>query len=383
MKHWIFTALGDRGGLEQRLNVLAGRGLELQSIGDGLSVLGEFQPTNRSELSYCVETPPLLRTNDQIRHSMEEHAARGWRPVGTINGMDVYCAAPLRFPKRVESPQRRWPELFSLLGVAMSCCLCLFLPGGRWYLSNAEIVLHLSAFLFLPVGMIWSAWRLYRFVRLPGEEPLETLVLLRGVVSCLWFLWWIVLAVSVILTLLPLRWGLLILLLGLILFLCSGVSVEEGKLVRIQRGRLIWCGVCLGGMLLLAIGLNWLGISSEVREFHSGPTAWEADRFVHLADVMSPSEELLFSEYRRQESLLVRWESCSESSEGQHLECQVYTCPVPAVCRLLSGQWVTGLAPEGENRSAWVAEGKRMMIVTCSQAWEKDPRRQMKSLLSG
>ena len=108
MKRWILTALGDAFGLEQRLNQLAASGCELVTEQDGLHLFGTFAPTSRRELRYYVEPAPLFRTREQTLHRVGQLRALGWDSLCTLNGLDVYASAPLRFPEPPQRSASRW-----------------------------------------------------------------------------------------------------------------------------------------------------------------------------------------------------------------------------------------------------------------------------------
>lgn len=382
MKRWILTAVGDSLGLEQRLNQLAREGLELLPSGDGFTVLGEFQPTNRAELQYFVETAPLFRSEAELRKIVELRADEGWEAVGTLNGLDVYSSSPLRFPEPPKRCPRRAKELLSAAGVLLSLLLSVLVPGARWYLSNVELFLHLSFYLLLPLGAMWIIWRLARLAVPGGSASPAALVLLRGGLSLLWRLWWILLCASVILTLLPLHWAMMVLLFGLILRLLPGVQTgEDGHVTWSARVSPLWRAACLGLALLMAIGLNRMRVTALIREFRVGSAAWTGAPTIQLSDVMDKPGEILSSEHRKQGSLLVEWESWSESSEEQRIECELYTCHLPGLRTLLMGRWLSHLPPEEEHRSAWAAQGNRLMLCTCTQPWERDPGERMTALL--
>lgn len=380
MKKWIFTAFGDALGLEQRLNQLAGTGLELVSAEDGLLFRGEFVPTSRQELRYFAEHAPLLRTQEQLLHRVEELRALGWDSRCTLNGLDIYASAPLRFPESPMPYRSRLPDLVALLGVLLSLLLCILLPGPEWYLNNLELFLHLSAFLLLPIGTLWTLWRLVRLMVPARRAAPVPLVLLRGALSALWLLWWWLLAVSVVFTLLPPFWALVTLLAGLMLRLWLGISMSpEGKPRWTHYTPLSQRLACVGLTLLLAIGLHRLGVTAAVQDYAAGAAPWGDGWAVHTADVMQDPGELTSTEYRKSGSLLVQRDSYTEVSEGQRLECQRCTCLIPAMNGLLLERWTAQLPTSGERYT--VTRGRQTLLLWCARPCDTDPTPQMRGLL--
>lgn len=380
MKKWIFTAFGDAFGLEQRLNQLADAGLELVSAEDGLLFRGEFVPTSRQELRYFVEPAPILRSEEQLLHRVEELRALGWDSKCTLNGLDIYVSAPLRFPERPMPKISRSAGICSLLGVLFSLLLCTLLPGPEWYLNNSELFMHLSAFFLLPIGTLWALWRLVRLIVPARRVAPAPLVLLRGTLSALWLLWWWLFAASVVLTLLPPFWALVTLLSGLLLRLWLGIGTSpEGKPRWTHHTPLSQRLACVGLTLLLAIGLHRLGVTAAVQDYAAGAAPWGDGWAVHTSDVMQDPGELSSTEYRKSGSLLVRRESYTEVSEGQRLECQRCTCLIPALNGLLSERWTAQLPTSGERYT--VTRGRQTLLLWCARPCDTDPEPQMRTLL--
>ena len=98
------------------------------------------------------------------------------------------------------------------------------------------------------------------------------------------------------------------------------------------------------------------------------------------SDVMEEPGELVFTEYRKSASLLVREESLSEVREGQRLECQRYTCLVPALNRALSAQWRAQLPAEGEIFC--VTQGRQTLLLWCARPCDTNPEPRMRELLN-
>lgn len=380
MKKWIFTAFGDIFGMEQRLNHLSDAGLELVSAEDGLTFWGDFAHTSRQELRYYVEPAPILRSEEQLLHRVEELRGLGWDSRCTLNGLDVYASAPLRFPERPMPYRSRLPDLVALLGVLLSLLLCTLLPGPEWYLNNSELFLHLSAFLLLPIGTLWALWRLVRLIVPARRAALVPLVLLRGMLSALWLLWWWLLADSVVLTLLPLFWAFITLLAGLLLRLWLGIGTSpEGKPRWTHHTPLSQRLVCVGLTLLLAIGLHRLGVTAAVQDYAAGAAPWGDGWALHTSDVMTNPGVISSTEYRKQGSLLVQRESYTEVSETQRLECQRCTCLIPALNGLLSERWTAQLPTSGERYT--VTRGRQTLLLWCARPCDKDPTPQMQELL--
>lgn len=381
MKKWIFTAFGDAFGLEQRLNQLADAGLELVSAEDGLTFRGEFVPTSRQELRYFVEPAPLLRTKEQLLHRVEELRALGWVSRCTLNGLDVYASAPLRFPERPMPYRSRLPDLVALLGVLLSLLLCILLPGPEWYLNNTELFMRLSAVFLLPIGTLWALWRLVRLMVPARRAAPVPLVLLRGALSALWLLWWWLLAVSVVFTLLPPFWALVTLLSGLLLRLWLGIGTSpEGKPCWTHHTSLSQRFGCVGLTLLLAIGLHRLGVTAVARDYAAGAAPWGDGWAVHTSDVMREPAEISSTEYRKCGSLIVQRESYTEVSETQRLECQRCTCLIPALNGLLSERWTAQLPTSGERYT--VTRGRQTLLLWCARPCDMDPEPQMRALLN-
>ena len=383
MKRWIYTAAGDDLGLEQRLNSLAEQGLELVSPGDSTCYWAEFLPTNRTELRYYVEAAPLFRSDKQLRKIVEQRTAQGWEPLGTINGLDVYQSAPLRFPREVHRRQPSHavclPMLWLLL--SMGTCLAWGALSQQWYLSNLGVFLFATGFLLLPLGAVWIIWRMVRLFFSAKKAAPVPIVLLRGALAAAWRIWGLFLVVSLVMTLVLPLWAGMILALGALLYLGALlIRDEEGRITR-RRVSFRWKALCVGLTLLLSIGVSRLVGSTIAHSFTVGPSDWGQDWMVHAAEVTKEPGDITSTEYRRRGSVLVQWESVTESTENQNLECQLYTCAVPALCDYVEQKELSRHPSDG-NRTACVKNGRRFLLLRCDQSWDTDPAERMTELLS-
>lgn len=383
MKRWIFTAAGDDLGLERRLNSLAEQGLELVSPGDGACYWAEFQTTKRSELRYFAEAAPLFRSDEQLRKSVEQRTAQGWEPIGTINGLDVYRSAPLRFPGEVErqqSPAVRLPMLWLLLSIGM--CLAWGLMSQQWYLTNLGVFLFVTGVPLVPLAALGFVWRLVQLLAPPKTAAPEPLVLLRGVLAAAWRVWGLLLLGSLVMTLVRPLWAGLILALGVLLYLGTLLTRNEEGLIARRRVPFRWKAFCVGLTLLLSLGVSYLSGSTITHSFAVGPVDWGRGWMVHVSEVANHPGEITSTEYHRRGSVLVQWECVTESAENQRLECQLYTCALPALCDYVEQQELTRHPPES-GRTAWVRDGKRLLLLRCDQSWDTDPTGRMTELLAG
>jgi hypothetical protein len=173
----------------------------------------------------------------------------------------------------------------------------------------------------------------------------------------------------------------MILALGVLLYLGALlIRTEEGRITR-RRVPFRWKALCVGVTLLLSIGVNHLTGSTIAHSFAVGPADWGRGWMVHAAEVTETPGEITSTEYRRRGSVLVQWESVTESAENQRLECQLYTCAVPALCDYVEQKELSRHPSDG-NRTACVKNGRHFLLLRCDQSWDINPTDRMTELLS-
>lgn len=369
--------MGDDLGFNLRLNHLAEQSWEWTPDGDGTCWLARLHPTKRTELRYFVETAPLLRTRDQLRSQVERRTAQGWEPLGTVNGMDVYRSAPCRSPEPPQRTRTAAPCVRSLLLALAAALLCLMWPhpGAEWYLSDISALLWLSRFIVAPIGIIWAIWRLFRcFLPAKRSAPVPVVVL-RGVLAGLLWLWLLILSGALVLTLLPLPWAAGLLSLGVLFRLGAALEPPDDQHPARWRphaeARLTIC--CLEAVLLLAIGLNRLGIANSVHFY--GTNLEQAQRFVRVQDLDTDAGEVLSAEYRRGASLLAAKESYTETAEGLVVDCVRYRIALPGLRRAVRARL------ERFDHVVVVEQGRELMLLYSSQPLKSDPTERMNTLL--
>lgn len=385
---WVFTAMGDDLGLNERLNRWAEQGWEWEPSGDGSCYLARLRRTERTELRYFVETAPLLRSETRIRAQVERRSAAGWKPLGTVNGLDIYRSAPCC---EVETPVRetgavRSTSFRSALLSLLALLLCLQWPllGVEWYLTDLGAFLWLSRFVVLPVAAVWAVWRGTRALVPAKRAAHSAVVIFRGIIAALFRLWLVLLAAAVVLTLLPLPWAAGVLALGILLRLAFRFDLDpiEDKLHWSPRSSIRFTLCCVGAVLLLTIGLHQLGITNAVRIYSAGNgVPVEASCFLHAEDLTANPGSVFSSEYSRHSSLLAEQESYTETTEQLHMDCICYRSAVPMMRTYLQRKLKDAAA--GEDNTVLVIGDKGAVLLRCSGSWEKDPSDALKALLEG
>lgn len=245
---------------------MASDGWELDWDGDGNTLLAGFSRTERRELVYDTEPAPLLRDAGQLEATVELRRQAGWEAVGTINGVDIYRAMPCRTPQVVESlTDRRWLPggLLTLTVFAAGVLLCWSWQrfGGQWYSSDLSAFLYLSRFLYTAAAVYWGLWTLLHVIRPAQKPPQAAWFWLRSVLLAGNCLWWILILASLVLTLLPTRWAL-----GLLV-----VSIMAAVLLWVCQWKL--SRVLLAGCILL-VALILRQVLPDTHFYSEGSAAW-------------------------------------------------------------------------------------------------------------
>jgi hypothetical protein len=264
----------------------------------------------------------------------------------------------------------------------MGTCLAWGAPSQQWFLSNLGVYLFLTGFPLVPLAALGYVWRLVRLLFPAKKAAPVPVILLRGALAAAWRFWGLFLFVSLVMTLEPPLWAGMILALGVLLYLGALlIRTEEGRITR-RRVSFRWKALCVGVTLLLSIGVNHLTGSTIAHSFAVGPADWGRGWMVHASEVANHPGEITSTEYHRRGSVLVQWECVTESTENQRLECQLYPCALPALCDYVEQQELTRHPPES-GRTAWVRDGKRLLLLRCDQSWDTDPTGRMTELLAG
>ncbi len=325
----MLCPIGDALGLEERLNRLAAEGWELDWTGDGTALFGQFQRTERTELCYHVEIPPLFRDEEGVKQAVERRERDGWEPVGTINGLDVYAAMPCRFPQKpcdlVEQNRNWMPRgILSIILTLAVICLCWFgnFFNQPWYLNDWSVILHLSRLPVTLLGAYWIGWNLCRIIK-PVEKAGSPLFFrLRWALLAAFYLWTLCLLMSVVLTVLPMAWSVGTAALGVIL-VCGTAALQQVRDGRLTKSIIL---TLLGAVLLLTCVLNL--VLEKPHRYSVGNASWRMSliEMVHREDLTDTKAELLSVEYDKEGSLLVQKETYEEDWADMRLKCKRYSC---------------------------------------------------------
>lgn len=353
---WIFSAPGDHAGLCQRLNRLAADGWELDWDGDGNALLAQFIRTERTELIYNTEPAPLLRDAGQLEAAVEQHRQAGWEPVGTINGVDVYCSMPCRAPQAManltDHHRVYGSGILTLLAFAAGVILCWSWQwfGAQWYSSNLSVFLYLSRFIYTAAAVYWGLWTLFHLIRPVKKPPRAAWFWFRSVLLAGQYLWWILALSSVVLTLLPIGWALGLLVIGI-----AATVLLRAWHWNVSRVLLAGC------ILLAALGLH--PFFPDVHLYSEGSAAWRSGLTgIVQAETLGEGEKTLLSvEYEESGSLLAQKRAYQESREGLQIKCEHYSCATAALAALIKQELETQ-----NPDSCIVSQGRSVMLLEVS-----------------
>lgn len=362
---WLYSLSGDYLAVRERLNALAAEGWEMDKPADGRCLVGRFQRTRRKELCYDVEIAPIFSSQGELQRTVDLRAAEGWEAVCTINGMNIYCSMPCRDPQTAEQAQdaiRRWRGrggaflLFLLLG------LCLSLGAERlckpWYGNNISAFFHLSLLPLCMISLLMGIWVGVSMIK-PVQKTEKTLFFhIRCGFLALLSLWWLMLAASILLTLLPVTWAAGVALGGVVLHLLLRLP---GKLSA-------------GCTLLLAFLLSLLLPMQQLASVNG--TVWREQRsdIVTAERLHYQPEGLIAADYEKTGSLLVQCASYSEKWRELRVESRTFTCLTEALARQVEQDLAQALPSYTVVRSGrvviavWTSDG-----VTAEQAAQAMP----------
>lgn len=390
---------GDYEGVRQELNRRATQGWAFEGR-FGL-ITARFQATARQELCYDVVPAPPRRGPEELAHEIQLRESRGWSPVDTLWGMDVYQSLPCQSPEpcRTAEDYRGWQALFrswllwslAFLGVTL-VALGLISQAFRldwaalshqWCLSDSRGMLCLALPLGAALALLWLGWLSFCLLRRcrPHRPCGRGLLLLRGGLQAL--------AVGLLLVTLavlwtdqvPRLWMRLALGAGLALTLLLAPAVSRGD--RRRQTLVLGCGVF--ACLLLSMVLGWT-VSPLRLDTGTQGTSWrqEAERPTLRAEALGLEEDSrqVNACYRCSQSLLVKEETYYESwPDGTALEVTVYTCTLPG----LTGPLWDDLVPEAARESPeearldseswhqlWYRSGRRLIHLSGTPDWQTD-----------
>lgn len=359
---WFRFDPGDAPGVRVRLNALAARGWELAEGQDCACFLARMERTGRGELSYDVEAASPFRTEEELEEQVRLRAAEGWESVATINGMDIYRAAPLRFPEPHSSPAGRgalaqgWAFGWLVLAAAAGVSLWLLLTGGtEWFLSNARLYLRFTGLPAALGALCFLVWQV-KLLLGGGNRGTERGMYFRSVLGVLGLVW--------------------------LFGLCLGLALDWLKWPMVLLVALCWLGAVVGGSGLwrrksfgkfvqvsaLATGIAVLSVAALTLVYPAGERAellqaGDRGRYqaaVALEDLSGAEGEFLSGRWERTGSLLVTKVSCEEwwlmDGEKIRVASAAYRCP------LGTGAWVTASLRTGEG-SAFAWQGDTVVWV--------------------
>lgn len=343
MRIWFRFDPGDAPAVRARLNELAARGWELAEGQDCSCFFARLERTGRGELTYDVEPASPFRTAEELEHQVRLRAAEGWESVATLNGMDIYRAAPLRFPEPHSGKPPRgtlaqcW--LFSWIGLLAAALLSLglLLTGqGAWYLSNALIYLRFTGIPALVGAICWLSRPVALLLGRPMEKGTRQGMYFRSVLGTLGLVWCFGLCVSVALDWLNWLMVLLVAAIWLTAVLCS-----SGLWRRKSFGQFRQVTALITGIAVLSIAALTLVYPVQKRAdlLQSGERSrYSASALVQLEDLTDESGEFLSGSWAQSGSLLVskttyeEWWTVNGSRVKVH--CERY------VCHLGTAAWV-------------------------------------------
>lgn len=313
---WLYYSPADYPFLRTKLNSLAEQGYELAKPADGTCYLGKFQPTDRSELRYDVE-PRAFCTAEELQMMVELRAAQGWEPICTVNGMNIYSSMPCHqvstFESKEEEKRRLRPLLLPQLFLCLASVCFPFLWDifhDVWYLDYFTLFIHLFGPLAAASGLFVILSTLLHF-----KHPIN--IRLRTIALTLVRLWWMLLPISIVLTLVPIPWAAGVLFGGVLLWLLFRVNA------------LSFAGCVLFFSLVIHSLLPTEGFSSD-----SG-MAWQNT----LSDIVTAEQldqnptDFLSAEYHKTGTFLTYQSTYSEKWSDLRIESIHYTCLTEALAR--------------------------------------------------
>lgn len=390
---------GDYEGVRAYLNRRAAQGWAL--TGRGGLFTARFEATRRTELCYDVVPADPRRTPQQLQQQVQSREARGWSPVATLWGMDVYQSLPCRTPTPERSPEdyRHWWKLFrewlmwslaflAVTVLALAALTQLFSFNWadlteQWYLSDSRGMLALALPLGAGLALAWVIWLIYCLLtRCKAHKPCPTgLLLVRGGLQAL-ALTLVGLTLAVLwLDQVPRLWMRLGLGALLLLALVVAPILSQGDL----RRQTLLLGGSLFACLLLTMVLSWTVAPVEFDTYAQGE-GWRQSAQLSLLrgeDLgLDTEDETVNAAYQEEQALLVTQQRYHEHwSHGLTLEVTVYRCHLPGLAALVWADLVPPAAEtegelavlSGEGRSQlWYREGNRVYHLSGTVDWTQE-----------
>lgn len=354
MRIWFFFDPGDAPAVRALLNRHAAEGWELAEEQDCACYFARLERTGRGELSYDAAPASPFRPAEELEHQVRLRAAEGWESVATLNGMDFYRAAPLRFPEahpirpKPSVLAQRWLPGWLGLGAAVLLSLWLLLTGeGTWYLSNARIFLRFTGIPAALGAAYTLAWQLSLLL---GRDPAKGTLrgaYLRGALKLLGGVWFFLLCVAAVLD--YVRWPMALL---VTLVWAAAALSASGLWRRRSYGLFRQVAALITGIALLSAAALSLvyPVQQEADILESG----ERSRYsvVSLEDLTDAEGEFLSGSWETSGSLLVTRAACEEwwlvDGERVKVSGEAYTCRL-GTAGLVAGSLSGAVAVNGET----------------------------------
>lgn len=352
-RSWFFFSSGDAPAVCKRLNRLAQQGWKLDESEDCTAFWVRLRPTARKELRYDVAQARAGRTQEELREEVQLRSARGWEPVATINGMDIYCSAPCALPEpekvRVTRKGLLWGQLPALLLSTAFLALLFWTEhtgGGRWYLQHTSAFLHFALY---PGGIGLGLWVLWLGLRWNSpERASEGLMWLRSALSVLGLVWLWLLLGACALDWLP--------------------DVVAGILVLAVTGGLVWhqirwsrrSGELYRPTVLLILGASIL-LAVALRQALPDEAGTKA-QVLSASDFGLEAGKLELAEVHSAGSLFVERITYSETWSGDlYLSQELYCCCNEAMAKQVASDLCKDLGTAPAEQ--WFSENGSKMLV--------------------
>ncbi len=210
---WFSFLPLDYLGVEKYLNDYAAQGWEFTEVPDCRTLTVTMQKTHRTDLGYSVSCASFIQ-REELRETVEQRHALGWKPLATINHFDIYESMPCHYVLPQE--ENNYVPLFlrsirSFFLLLLFSAFLLLLAYSRnsallnsWYLSNVGIYFHFFSPVFGIISIYYLLWLICNFRSNKGKRPSKrTLCFLRGMFPILAIGWIYVLTAALIVELVP------------------------------------------------------------------------------------------------------------------------------------------------------------------------------------
>lgn len=352
-RSWFFFSSGDAPAVRQRLNCLAQQGWELDESEDCTAFFVCLRATARKELRYDVVRARAGRTQEELHEEIQRRIAQGWKPVATINGMDVYASEPCALPepdkKSITRKNLLWGQLPGLLLAAAFLAVLFWMErvgGGHWYLQHRGAFLHFALY---PAVIGLGLWALWFGLRYASPERVSVgLMWLHSAVAVLGLVWLWLLLGAYVLDWLPdvLAVALVLGVTGLLIYYQIRWSRRSGELYR--------------PMVLLILGV-FIVLTAALRQALPDP-AGENVQMLSARDFGLIAGELELAEAKGTGSFFVDRVTYSESWSGDlYLSEELYLCRTEALAKQVAADLCEdlGITPA----ELWYSENGSKMLV--------------------